>query len=185
MITEELVNKGTVVLSSKVFAEKREIQLYLLREKNQDSIVHVLNSKIKNYNISQAKIILKHKDLSNLGLSKEEVMRKNALEQLLRRQEDKLEAVYQEISALKQGAELNSQFMHEKERIIREYSSLFGPFKEMGIEKTLNYTPDGPKDTVIAALIKPVKPLSNKEKKSLSDWLNLKFKPYQVKLILN
>jgi len=185
MIDEELVNKGTVVLSSKVLAEKREIQLYLLKEKNQDSIVQLLNSKIKHYKISEANIILKHKDLSTLGLNKEEVMRKNAIEKLLQTQEDKLEVVYQEITDLKKGVQVDSQFKHEKELVIREYSTLFGPFKEIGIERTLSYTPDGPQDTVIAAFIKPVKPLSTKEKKNLNDWLNLKFKPYQVKLSLN
>ncbi|MBL7901241.1 MAG: DUF389 domain-containing protein [Bacteroidia bacterium] len=185
MINEELVNKGTVVLSRKVIAEKREIQLFLLKEKNQDSIVQVLNSKTKHYNISEARIILTHKDLTNLGLSKEDLMRKNALEQLLQRQQNRLQAVEQEISELKQAAQFDTQFMNEKERVIREYSTLFGAYKEMGIEKTFTYTPDGPKDTVVAALITPFKPLSNKEKKNLSDWLNLKFKPYQVKLILN
>ncbi len=185
MITEELANKGTVVLSSKIIAEKKEIQLYLLKENNQDSIVDLLNSKIATYKIPRAKILLKHKDLSNLSLNKEETMRKNALEKILNSQENKLDLVYQEISELKQQVQFNAQFMHQKELVIREFPTLFGAFKEIAIEKTLRYTPKGPRDTLITALIQPEKLLSAKDKKHLHEWLNLKFQPYQVKLILN
>ena len=185
LISEELSQKGMLVLHKKINPKTNEILVTLLTNYRNDSIEGVLNAKKNEYKLQNSSIIVNQKELNSDDLSRAEQVRINMVENLFKVQHQQLDQLSNDLNELKASNRSSLSFLEKKESCYKEYQSLFGTPQEMIIEKTDVLLEEGAKDTVIVVVLKPIKKPTTAELKKINAWLSTKFEPHSVKLILN
>ncbi|SOE19558.1 TIGR00341 family protein [Spirosomataceae bacterium TFI 002] len=181
-IDQEFDFDESKVLESKLDAKAKTIEIYVYGEPLTKPQLVELNKDLGQYNLSDAKLIIRQ-NKENIQIDNLSEMKTGIIEDLYKKNEEVLQSKNEQIGFLEKELSRYKKYETIHDEISREIEAQYPQVTKCAMNEMIIHENNAPNDTLTLVYLSSKKRLSNSEIKKLNNWLKVRVKDENIKLI--
>ncbi len=183
-INQEFNFPTTQIVSRKVDAEKRTIELLLFGDKLDETVLTLLESKMALYNLTETALTIRQ-DIDKNGPVDYNAIKTGLLEDLYKNNENLLRDRNKKIDSLQRKLEKSQREIWPVKSMADELSSVVGEVETLSLAYNVHYLASNEQyDTLLTAYLKMKQRPNSTQVKKIISWLKARTQNDSIKVIL-